>query len=243
MTGKRIIGTLGPYPWIAVVAIHLDHPKVDALVHELGGDRRAALHVSAVWGFYSQKYPDGDMPDALPAVEALERWARWQGDLGGLVAAMVKVGLLTRSRKRIKVHDWAIYQEAHAERRAKDRAYQVRRRAELKGKSRPDIGTTTAGVSTSPCSSPSPCSLASEGNGEQHGNFPANPKPSPTPFWHDHVWGDRIKRPLPSGQRAAFDTAVSQEAQPIFALRQGSPDWVGAEAEGRRRLEAAWGSR
>ena len=161
MTGKRVVGSLGPYPWFAVWATHLDHPKADALVHKLGGDPRVALHISAVWGFFSQKYPEGVMPDEPFAIAALERWARWPGEGGKLVAAMIAVGLLERRRKRISVHDWAIHQEAHAERRARDRAYQAQKRAELKGKARHDVGTTSAAASTS--SSPFPSPSASQG--------------------------------------------------------------------------------
>jgi hypothetical protein len=76
MTGKRVMGSLGPYPWFAVWAAHIDHPKADKLVHRLGGDPRVVLHIAAVWGFFSQKYPEGSMPDEAHAVCSPVRAAR-----------------------------------------------------------------------------------------------------------------------------------------------------------------------
>ena len=62
--------------------------------------------------------------------------------------------------------------------------------------------------------------------------------PNPQPFWHDDDWVRRMKQPLSPAQRDAFDDAFHKEHQPIFRLRQGSPEWIAAEAAARERLEA-----
>ncbi len=159
--------TLGALPWIAVYTDHLRHPKCIELAAELG-DPRAALHVAAVWYFFAERFAGGSMPDRSALVIALEAAALWPGEPGELVAAMVKVGLLDRRRRRLAVHDWDTYQSAHVERRARDRAYQRRRRAELKSSSRENEGAKPSKppepkekarpdvVPTSPFASPSP---------------------------------------------------------------------------------------
>jgi hypothetical protein len=211
VAGKKIIGTLGPYPWIVVVAAHLDHPKADALVHKLGGDPRLVLHIAAVWGFFSQKYPEGVMPDAPFAIAALERWARWPGEVGKLVETMVEVGLLERRRKRIFVHDWVMYQAAHADRRARDRDYQARRRAELKGKARNDIDTTSAAASPSPSPSPSSSSSTSTSAFEQ---------------------GDTSLRsaPINGGRATATSTRFSTQVRAPTGRASGTDPWAAATA-------------
>ncbi len=162
----------GRLPWIAVDTDHLRHVKCLELAAELD-DPRAPLHVAPVWYWFAEKYPEGSMPDRPSLVRALEAAALWTGKPGELVRALVKVGLLDRvgttsADGRLAVHDWALYQEPHIKRRAADREYQRRRRAESREKARPDIVTTSAVASPSNSRSPSESGAsASDGRGSE----------------------------------------------------------------------------
>jgi len=231
-------------PWVMVSAELEEHPKANALVRRLH-QPFAVLYVVRTWTHFGRWHEDGWVADTEDAVKNLEATAKWKGKPGELVAALVAVGFLDRADGRISVHGWAEWSGQYALKKAADRE---RKRLSGKGDTPEDRESVPAEIqrnsdAASPSPSPSPSPLASEGNDQQQGYFPArgqHPKVGPKPFWHDDDWVRRIKRGLSPDERDAVDDVLSKEANVIFLLRQGSPEWAAAEAEARKRIEAVF---
>jgi hypothetical protein len=229
-------------PWVMVSVELEDHPKTQALVRRLG-QPFAALYLVRVWAHFGRWHEDGCVTDSDDAVKNLEAAAKWDGNPGDMVAALLEAGFLDRPKGRIAVHNWSEWSGKYAERKAADR-----QRKNARGGDNPPGGQGTVpqdiqrnSGDASPSPSPSP-SLASEGDDQQQGYLPASPKagqPTPNPFWNDDPWYDRIRRSLPALEREAFDEAVSAEMTAISRAhpRQGTPEWIAAEVEARQRLE------
>jgi len=130
-----------PLPWIKVHSDLIDHPKALALAHRLG-DSRAWSYVVAVWFHLARYNPEGWIRDTEDAQRALEAAARWSGDAGALVSALVEVGFMERKRGRIVAHGWDDHQGAHVEKRARDRERQAAIRRERREEARGDSATT-----------------------------------------------------------------------------------------------------
>jgi hypothetical protein len=117
-------------PFVAVYVDAPRHPKIDDLAALVGTAPAALGYVVALWTFAAEFYGDGRIPNRPGVVATFERMARWTGEPGALVAALVEAHLLDSSRHILTVHDWSDYQSAHVERRAREAAVKRRRRAE-----------------------------------------------------------------------------------------------------------------
>ena len=82
---------------------YFDHPKTVRLVGLLGSG--AELLPIRLWCYCGKHHAeDGRLPNYT--AQEMEAIVRWTGDSGKAVAALVKVGWITKLRSGFQVHDW-----------------------------------------------------------------------------------------------------------------------------------------
>ena len=94
--------------WIRVDCHTPDHPKVMRLERMVGD--AALTYLVRIWTKAATYSPDGDLSGF--DVEEIEGWARWKGDAGALVDALVACGFIDDG-DTVQLHGW---EERQAER-------------------------------------------------------------------------------------------------------------------------------
>lgn len=94
--------------WIRVDCHTPDHPKVRRLERMVGD--AALAYLVRLWAKAATYSPDGDLSGL--EVEEIEDWARWAGDAGALVDALVACGFIDDG-DTVQLHGW---EERQAER-------------------------------------------------------------------------------------------------------------------------------
>lgn len=185
-------------PWIKVGTEITDHPKAIALARRL--ENPAAVgYVLAVWCFFARFYPFGRAPAGDDTVIAIETAAHWTGPRGALLEALEATGWMSKVGHHVVVHDWDLWQSAHAEKMARDRAKSAKLRKEQKN-------------SRATVARPSRDSRALEGEGEEREKetketlAPAEPSP-PRKRAKVEKATDPRHRPMQSALEATFKTA------------------------------------
>ena len=95
---------MGFASWIPIEVDLPDHPKVADLENELG-ETTVEAYLIRVWCWAARLAPDG-VTRGVSAECSVERAARWRGNSGVLVAALVKTGWLERSEDGLRLHNW-----------------------------------------------------------------------------------------------------------------------------------------
>jgi len=90
----------------------IDHPKFARLKRALGTNKAATLgYLETLWQFVGRYTPQGNI--GKYSDDEIEAWIEWDGEDGGLVAALVKCGWLdTDPTHRLIVHDWASHADS-----------------------------------------------------------------------------------------------------------------------------------
>lgn len=128
-------------PWIRIYKDLPEHPKAANLAAALGNDM-AWAHMVQLWFWTAKVRPDGDLsglPDQMIAARA-----GWQGDAKKFVTAAASVGFLDGDEFSRSVHNWAFYQEKHANRREADKLAKREKRAQKKNPVLPTVLQTVA---------------------------------------------------------------------------------------------------
>ncbi len=105
------------FSWFAVDSSVVDHPKVMALCAELG-EPLALAYVIRLWSWTHRYAISGVIKQAI--LPQLERSISWNGAVGELISAFIKVGLIEQENGDYLVHDWWHHQGQLVEKSNKD---------------------------------------------------------------------------------------------------------------------------
>ncbi len=192
---------------------YFEHPKIRRLVGLLGHD--AEIFPIRLWCYCGLYHTDDGVFSGY-SVQEIEGVAKWNGEPGTMVKAMVQVGLLDKTGKNYGIHDW---QETNGHLIA------FKIRAKTAAEKRWGTSNATSNAKCTPKQSPNQPTIPTK---------PTIPSfvPEDLPSELTHVpniitaWMDfeehwkEIKKPLTPRSRKELWSFLSQQADPVAVIRQ-----------------------
>lgn len=148
-------------PWFRLYSQLRGHPKVEDLGAELGApDPHVIGYLVCLWCWVTDYAPDGDLTGTND--HRIERAAKWDGERGRLIAALVKSGWIDGDTNAYSIHDWLEYAESY-------KRAQSQKSKRGRAPSRRGTGQDCSGMRTGTQFVPSPDSTAERRGKERRG--------------------------------------------------------------------------